>query len=986
MSKLITASKLNRLWKNGILPIKQDVSNLNTALDVVEEKVDNLLENGGGGVVGSIASKIVCTCTGDNAIGTILTGTISGKTYKATVGTDNTATFMIPDVGNFVITGTEEYYVNTSILIEYFSIYNVDISPVTIESWVESGGLNPSSYASLDELLEDEAAVRTLITKKASVDSLVRMPLSNLTTIISHRYVAKWVNYREYAYSTLSTRASIKALMDEAGMYGMYITAESKIKPLVPVMTSNTTPYGEAFASNVNANSGAGESYAAWRMFDGDEKTNWATDTNISTATVGYKFVNPTCVRRFKMQVHGASPKTFDLEASNDRTNWYPIKSYSLDTAPTAGDVFYFDSDENDSYYMYYQINIKSSYKYNGITIVGINELQFYGYQLEGLVPTMTSNTAPEGEAFASNEYGSGYEAYKAFDLNVSTNWGTTENKRIDAHIGYHFVNPVKVKKIYMLAVNSNGSSTCRFKDFVIEASNNGTNYEVLYSGTYSITTSANEGNIYTLSNDDAYLYYRVRQLGDNYTTHNSTGLFTLQFYGEPTLWQPKGLVPVMTSNTTPYGEAFASDIYNNNDSYAPWRMFNALDDGWVSNHYKETSPSYTVGYKFVNPTCVRRFKIQVPNASPREFDLVASNDGSTWHPLQSYVIDSVPTAGDIFYFDVDEYNSYYIHYQLKIKTSYGYNNINCAGLNELQFYGRQLEALIPPMTSNTTPVGEADATSYYTSYDPYKAFTGVSNSGSGWVSNYGTTSLFTNQRLIYKFDTPITIKRIMVEAKRSKDIAIEMSSDGNNWEPIKEWTQSPSDVTNSAVVTVIDLDEPITCQYISYLGKTTHMTSTNASPHWVISLQVYGAPDYESRTYIYDHGVEVMGLTTYNNNSVHTINMTSDAIEITGGGATGKTSVYTISKIDSSNYSLLNSKVDGNTATTFDRFYIAVSNVLPSDQTGNNYSLLAYLYCSSNVTKLDLNSVDQEVYIITGFSSNGAVTGTMTVSEFWLE
>ena len=39
-------------------------------------------------------------------------------------------------------------------------------------------------------------------------------------------------------------------------------------------------------------------------------------------------------------------------------------------------------------------------------------------------VPTMTSNTTPSGEAFASSAY-TGYDAWKAF---VDTGWGTNNN------------------------------------------------------------------------------------------------------------------------------------------------------------------------------------------------------------------------------------------------------------------------------------------------------------------------------------------------------------------------------------------------------------------------------------------------------------------------------------------------------------------------------------------------------------------------------
>ncbi len=38
-------------------------------------------------------------------------------------------------------------------------------------------------------------------------------------------------------------------------------------------------------------------------------------------------------------------------------------------------------------------------------------------------VPTMTSNTAPEGQAIGSSFWGSGYEYFRAFDKNTNTSW-----------------------------------------------------------------------------------------------------------------------------------------------------------------------------------------------------------------------------------------------------------------------------------------------------------------------------------------------------------------------------------------------------------------------------------------------------------------------------------------------------------------------------------------------------------------------------------
>lgn len=532
MSKIITASKLNRLWQNGILPIKQDVDNhktetdkaltdINTALDVMEEKVDGVVENGSG-------SKIFCTCTGDNAIGSVLTGTLNGKTYTATVGTDGIATFIVSDCGTFVISGTEEYSVSATVVMEYFGIYRIELSSAGISSWIEAAGLNPGSYENLDELLEDEAAVRTLMTNKAAVDILANMTGDELSTIINHRYAAKWINYREYAYSTLSSVSEIKAIMDETSMYGMYITADDdgtwQPKGLVPVMTSDTAPYGEASCSSIHSSG-----YPAYKMFDNSNNTNWASANGVQACTVGYKFVNPTYVKRFKMQVQTASPKEFDLQVSNDGSTWNSLQSYTIDSAPTDGDVFYFDYNGSDIYYMYYRINIKSAYANDN---VGLHELQFYGRQLEALIPPMTSNTTPIGEASASGVL-ENFQPWKAFNGTCTDSNDTFCCNTVNGWIQYKFVTPTIVNKIKLMNRNyTGGYINGSVKEFKIQGSNNGSEFVDL--GTFINNNDTKlYTNYYDLNNDSAYMYYRLVGISAN---NDNTG-FTigqLQLYGAP--------------------------------------------------------------------------------------------------------------------------------------------------------------------------------------------------------------------------------------------------------------------------------------------------------------------------------------------------------------------------------------------------------------------------------------------------------------------
>lgn len=547
MSKLITTSKLNRLWKNGILPIKQSVDNhktetnkaisdINTALEVMDEKVDGVVESG-------LGSKIVCTCTGDNAVGTVLTGTLNGESYRATIGSDGKATFMISDCGKFVITGTEDYkFKAVTVDVLYFGIYYVSIKALAFvyTGWLAAAGLSTSSYADLDAVLADEKAVRTLMTKTAAVDYMVAGLEENAEAaamILANDYVAKWVNYREYAYSSLGAVAAIKSVMDETGKYGFYWTCsdgEWQPKGLVPVMTSNTAPYGEAILS---ANYSDG--YEAYRVFNRDNEeifNSCISKAGTDGYWIGYKFTSPTIVKRLTLTFYSGDAVTsgaLKLQGSNNGTTWSDITSF---TAQTVFTLQSFNVDNNTAY-MYYRILSSSGTHYSTVVkfnYIGLTELQFYGRQLEALVPPMTSNTAPVGEASASSAYfNDSRPAWKAFstetlDNSIGTGYWYPNINENNSWLAYDFKNPTIVNAFEMTcAATTAGNVQIKLQAYV-----NGSWVDV-HTETRSILASELLSNfkkhIYVFDTDVVAEKWRMMVVGSN-----TLAAHAAQFYGAP--------------------------------------------------------------------------------------------------------------------------------------------------------------------------------------------------------------------------------------------------------------------------------------------------------------------------------------------------------------------------------------------------------------------------------------------------------------------
>ena len=146
------------------------------------------------------------------------------------------------------------------------------------------------------------------------------------------------------------------------------------------------------------------------------------------------------------------------------------------------------------------------------------------------LVPVMTSNTTPSGEAFAHGAF-SGYSAYHAFDgvyLHDHADynaWGAPLAS--DMYLGYKFTESVVVKSLDIS--NSDGNTAFKsrcIKDFILQGSN-GSAWINIQS-----FTNINEGtNTFNVYNSNPYLWYRLKIL-NNYGATDDVDVAELQFYG----------------------------------------------------------------------------------------------------------------------------------------------------------------------------------------------------------------------------------------------------------------------------------------------------------------------------------------------------------------------------------------------------------------------------------------------------------------------
>lgn len=485
-------------------------------------------------VGGGKGNTVTVTCAEEFA-GLTITLAKTGKTYTKTC--PSTApyevTFYGVEVGTYTVSCTVggQTYSETVVVQDISCVLNYGFK---WQTWVDTASqLDSSDYDSLDEVLADEKALRELFLEHACVDYVASLGASNadLETVINNDLCAKWINLSDYALDYLYANEVIADLMDEADkyFYGEWVITDSTTTPPtwgakgnVPVMTSNTAPYGEASVYRTGTSGGA-----AWNVFDGNDSIAYSNRTGRNTNDyVRYKFTNPVCVKKVKFLHAQNTTETqyVKVRASNDGTNFVELGSFTLPYNEYASNLSmnYLDVSNNDNYYLYYEV--KNNDSPTGSPWWTIYSLQFYGRELKVSVPTMTSNTAPYGEVTSTAEEGTNY-AWKAFDGSDTTYFSTTLFS--NGHVTYKFNSPIKVLRA-LVKGHYNGS-VYTIKNYKIQGSNDGFVNDTHDLGTYLYPTQASQ--FVEITSPGTYKYYRCLML-DSYGTNIYLRVDTLQFYG----------------------------------------------------------------------------------------------------------------------------------------------------------------------------------------------------------------------------------------------------------------------------------------------------------------------------------------------------------------------------------------------------------------------------------------------------------------------
>lgn len=439
-----------------------------------------------------------------------------------------------PDTYKFSVThGGETMEVSLAVTQE--TTYNVEIhSGLNYQAWLNAGRVS-KSFSSLDDVLADEKTLRQLFLVHDAVDYVASQRVNNdLTKIFNTDLAAKWINLSDYALDTFYAVADIKTVMDTADKYGYgeWVNSNGTWGPKgnVPVMTSDSAPYGEVIGDEYY------QSYYKYYAFDGDPTSFWTSKNANSGHYIGYKFTNPIKALKFAntRRYYTADPQTTisaKVQASNDGTNWTDLTddfSLILNDVNSTGVVDEYDLTKNLGYYLYYRVLFGAGSAVWPCT-AGV---QFYGRELKVSVPAMTSNTLPYGEANCYKLNSNGGAPYLLFDGDDTTGvdqyYGQTTTDMQYQWAQYHFPSKVVIRGIRLVYGPVRGSYLNGFK---VQASNDGNTWTDIEAFTKDSGYFSETGDVYYFDNNTPYSYWRFQ--GTSITTSGSIVMLkTIQFYG----------------------------------------------------------------------------------------------------------------------------------------------------------------------------------------------------------------------------------------------------------------------------------------------------------------------------------------------------------------------------------------------------------------------------------------------------------------------
>lgn len=304
-----------------------------------------------------------CTCVGGSESYTATTNpqvfTVhSANTYTITV-TNGTATET--DTVTITTDGQSE-----SVTVTYVPVGSTVTPTDDIQTWLHCADIWDKAYTTVSEVLADTTTLSALISSQNAVDYMVRST-TWATSVCADQTAMSYIGLNNYCANTLLDDST----WENAILNSTYF--ESVLNVKVPTMTSNTTPSGVCFGTNILTGS---DYYVA---FSGSS----SSALQMGGGTIGYEFVSAKVIKKtylLSTDFNGKAVTFHDyLEASNDGTNYTQIAdlgTHSWAQSESNPPIEYSVNANNTTAYKYYRIRYTST---NTSSYTRRFRIQFYG-------------------------------------------------------------------------------------------------------------------------------------------------------------------------------------------------------------------------------------------------------------------------------------------------------------------------------------------------------------------------------------------------------------------------------------------------------------------------------------------------------------------------------------------------------------------------------------------------------------------------------
>jgi hypothetical protein len=226
----------------------------------------------------------------------------------------------------------------------------------------------------------------------------------------------------------------------------------------IPVMISNTAPSGQAFASTQATGS------EAWRAFDQNTSTFWATTTGSLTGVIGYEFPTARTIRRYlwRATINAANnPRNWTFEGGSSIVGPWVVLNTVTNSQIGANATFISTGLTNSNAYRFYRMNITLN---NG----GTNTLQVAELEMTELTGTVNGGI-PGGTFNLLNDT----------NLTVTASTGVVVGSTVNPTITFNLSSP----------------NSATINGDILSPANAGSQTAILHSGTGTLNMIGNHSN-----------------------------------------------------------------------------------------------------------------------------------------------------------------------------------------------------------------------------------------------------------------------------------------------------------------------------------------------------------------------------------------------------------------------------------------------------------------------------------------------------------